>query len=235
MALETPANPTPIQTKPQSKGISWSKVIVAVVVILVVAGLIGVGVWYYVDSQTKQEVPSVTNKISTESAKTSTPSAQADETADWKTFTSKKIGYSTKLPKSWLTTVGAEDSLCSPNIDFLAPKKDVLGLCASEFGGMVVVQQIDQKFDVFVAGLNTDSLKNANKSTTTVDGKQAVKISGVYNITGEDMFELNGSETITYYINQDEKVLSIGYLEKPSWPENTAIFELIVSTFKFLD
>jgi hypothetical protein len=87
------------QTTPK-KSISWKKILASVGVIAIVAGLIAVAIWYPVRNQTESS-PVVTTDVSTPSSKQATPSAKKDETADWKTYTSKKVKVKFKHPLDW--------------------------------------------------------------------------------------------------------------------------------------
>ena len=198
--------PTKPQVQPEkAKKVSSKKIVIIVVAVAAVLAVLGGLLWFFVldkskdaSEQTKVSTPSA--KEATPSAKEATPSAEeetgsVDPTSGWKTFTSESIGYSLKVPQSWKTKEGADDPLCGTGVDFLAPTKDLLGLCATEFGGMVVVQKIDKSFTAYTNNINMSSLKDSQKINTTVDGEKAVKVTGIYNMT-EDFYSLNGSEVI---------------------------------------
>jgi hypothetical protein len=83
------------------KAISWSKVIITVLVIVLVAGLIsGVLFWYFLVRQPTESTPATTN-VATSSAKTASASAKKDETAGWLIYENKENAFSFKYPKSW--------------------------------------------------------------------------------------------------------------------------------------
>lgn len=231
--------------KPQEAAKSkfnWKKTLLPIFIgaTIIFAGL--AGFYYWQLNKTKEPSEVTPSKTATPSAKQATPSAEeeskkesqsTDETADWKKFTSNSIGYSVKIPNTWLTKEGAKDSLCGSGVDFIAPTTETLGKCATEFGGLIVIQKINKAFTSYTASLDTTNLKNSTKTNTTVGGKEAVKVMGTYNTTN-DMYSLNGSEVIDYYINQNGKVLMIEYLGRPSWTDHSETFEQIVETFSFL-
>jgi len=237
------SQPKQPQVQPeQVKKVYTKKIIIIVVAIVVVSAILGGLIWVFTlnksDTADSAKVSTPSAKEVTLSSKEATPFSEGKTekgvTSGWKIFTSESMDYLLKVPQSWETKEGADDSLCGAGIDFLAPTKDLLGKCATEFGGLVVVQQINELFTTYTNNIDMSSLKDSRKESTTVGGTEAVKVTGTYNLT-EDVYSLNGSDVIDYYINQDGKVLMIEYLQKPSWPDELDTFELIISTFKFLD
>jgi hypothetical protein len=75
---EIPTQPQPISNQ---KSINWKRMLVVAVIVAIVIGL---GVLIFLILQPKEE-PTTTNKTAP-SANISTPSAEKDETADWKTI-----------------------------------------------------------------------------------------------------------------------------------------------------
>ena len=99
------AQPATPQVVASPQGVSWSKIIITVIVIVVVTALIAGAYWYFVLSKSTGEVDTSPIKVSTPSTKkatsSATPSAKKDETANWKTYENKKDGYSIKYPESY--------------------------------------------------------------------------------------------------------------------------------------
>jgi hypothetical protein len=226
------------QAKEGERGLNWASVAVVSSIIIFILIIAVFAYWFLVLRPQVESQPKDTSTPSTKetnsSEKPASPSAENDETEDWKTFTSDKIGYSIKLPANWLTTKGADNESCVDNMDFFAPSNDLLGLCATEFGGLGVVQKINQDFEDYIENIiDTSTLKDSERTDATVGGAEAVRVSGTYNLT-DDFNSLNGSKTISYYIDQDGNVLLITYLGKPSWPDHSETFELIITTLKFL-
>ncbi len=220
------------------KGINWASVTVVASIIIFILIIAIFAYWFFVLRPQVESQPNDTSappkKETTSSEKPAFPSAEKEETKDWKTFKSDKIGYSIKLPNTWITTKGADNQNCVDNLDFFAPSNDLLGLCASEFGGLGVVQKINQDFEDYTENIiDTSTLKDLERTSTTVGGTVAMRVSGTYNLV-DDFNSLNGSKTISYYLNQDGKVLLISYLGKPSWPDHSETFELIITTLEFL-
>ena len=87
--------------------ISWPKVILTVLTIVVVAGAIAASLfWYFYVRQPEEPTATATTKQSTTSAKKATPSAQKDETAGWKKYTNNELKFSFKYPSDWSEAVG---------------------------------------------------------------------------------------------------------------------------------
>ena len=98
------SQPTQTQVTTTSKSLNWKKIGLTVLIILVVTGLISGVYWVFVlnkdtEVSTDPIVPKPSTQTATESAKETTPSAEKDETADWKVYTNKDLGFSVKYPK----------------------------------------------------------------------------------------------------------------------------------------
>lgn len=94
--------PNPMAKNPD---FNTHKVFAAIGIILIVMVIICGGIWYLVQSAEDKAGPSDDNttiKTATSSAKKSTTSANKDETADWKTYSSKVLSLSIKYPSDWV-------------------------------------------------------------------------------------------------------------------------------------
>ena len=87
---------------------SWKKIILTVLIIIVVSGLIIGAYWFFAlskGSETSDLTGPVPKLQVNNATPTATPSAtsstQKDETADWKTYYNKKLGFSLKHPNNW--------------------------------------------------------------------------------------------------------------------------------------
>ncbi len=206
------------------------KVFAAIGLILIGTVVAVAGVWYYMESNSKgtaEEDNSV--KVSTSSAKPATTSATKDITAEWKTFSHPVIGFSIKYPETWLTNE------CEKTTFFFAPTKETLGVCASEFGGMVGIFFIDENYTTYVAGESFNDisyLEGGKKETVTVNGKSAIKISGKYKEDGGTISV--GDQTIRYFFDIHGKVLYLNYFAKTTWQDYSKEFEQMVQTLNFL-
>ena len=95
--------PTPQYSLPEHKHFLNKKFAITFVILLLLGGSAYAGIWYWGNQQVANEV-----------APTFTPRASAlpDSTADWKTYTNTKYGYSFKYPdKLLLSTLGENINL----------------------------------------------------------------------------------------------------------------------------
>lgn len=111
-----------IQPQITTKKMDFHKVFAAVGIILIVLIIVVGGVWYFV-LNAEEKVPvndDVTvTKIATSSAKTTTPSATKDETADWKTVSNNTCGFSVKYPKDWFKGIAEGSTISLVNVEEL--------------------------------------------------------------------------------------------------------------------
>ncbi len=184
--------------------------------------------------------PTIDNPVKpgTPSAKEATKSAIKDKTIDeldflessgWKNYSNAKIGYSLKYPPGWLTRE------CTDGPDFFAPKKELLGVCNSGFGGLVGISKITgTTLNEMVANYAASDYDNFKKETSVVGGKVATKISGTSKVMNE-MVDERGTKRIVYLVDLGaEGIISINYSQSKSWSDYSKEFEQMISTFKFL-
>jgi hypothetical protein len=227
-----------VQAAPK-KGISWKKIIVSVVAILVVAGAIaGALYWYFVINE-EETTTTETTKVSTPSSKQATPSAKKDETADWKVYTNTTGKYTLKYPvnyekfawtKAQLDPYTHEHSFQSP--DYKPPTMGPTVNVTSGKGSTFWV-------DVCMKGSQCTILKNepvakerAKYITNTVDYT-------VDQVEGKRFNYVNshGEKQIRIELEWDDRFYSIvlDYGRHELNQQQLEIFNLMLSTFKFLD
>ena len=80
-----------VKSPEPSRKINWKNILITVVVLVLLIGG-GVGIWILL-KQPSTQPPSQTS--------IATSSAEKDETANWKTFTSKDNNYTIKYPNNW--------------------------------------------------------------------------------------------------------------------------------------
>src|SRR3989344_8366925 len=102
---EEQAQPQPQVLPAQAKSVSWSKIILTVLVIVIVTAIIAGAYLYFVLGKSAGEVDTSPIKVSTPTTKkatpSATPSAKKDENTGWKTYTNKNLGFSIKYPHDW--------------------------------------------------------------------------------------------------------------------------------------
>jgi hypothetical protein len=90
---------------------NWTRLIITIVLVVLTAGALGGGVWYYMNQQSlkaedakNKEVEQLQKQIDElkkPAASTTATTAAADPTASWKTYTNDSFGLSFKYPASY--------------------------------------------------------------------------------------------------------------------------------------
>ena len=217
-----------IQPQTTNKKLDFHKVFAAIGIILIVMIIVVGGIWYFVQSA-EDKVPVdddiTVTKIATNSAKKTTESAKEDETVDWITATSVEAGYKIKYPPTWLETKAT----------FFAPSKDLLGISDSGFGGLISIALTGSPYNISkeIELYKEHNFTNYSQIDTKVDGKVAVKLSGISQMENEAI-SFKGTKFIVYLVEKGEGTLIISYHQSPTWSDYSKEFELMVSTFKFI-
>ena len=199
---------------------------------------IGIGGAYFITNFVLTDatpVPSVEIKKATSSAKPATTSAQKAETADWKTYTNKELGFSIKYPSNWFYNDAAkyERDNCEPGpgIDdstVIFDRKDLkcVGIATGTpgaFGFGISVR--DQVFDP----LEQLSPKIQKYDYIVVDGEKAAKTYKTPTSEGP------WCSCTRIYFNHSGRGYQIGFVNKDLQGNYDSIYDNILSTFKFLD
>ncbi|HSX57896.1 MAG TPA: hypothetical protein VLE47_01325 [Candidatus Saccharimonadales bacterium] len=212
------------------------KVFAAIGLILIGTIIAAAGIWWYANrsSGSTETDSSTTVKVTTTSAKPATASATKDETADWKTLTNKTIGYSVKYPSDWLVNGTASKPNCDDNVVFLAPTQELLGQCASGYGGLVSFYSYSTKdANAQIAAMNPSDYQDFSKTNVTVSEKTAVRVSGIY-IKNNEMTGATGQKEIFYFIDLGkDKTLLVSHQQAKEPADYSTTFEKIVQTLKF--
>lgn len=214
--------PNPLAKNPN---VHTHKVFATVGLILIGTILAVAGIWYYVASQDTSNYANDeinVTKVSTSSAK---QQLSKSDTSSWKYFSSSQYKYSYNYPEDWLTSA-CDDSY------FHAPTKETLGVCASEFGGMVGISYVDTDYAEYIAQegfTDLSYLENGERKETIVDGAKAIRISGIYKEVTEGPVK-TGAKRIFYIVNVNNKVLFLNYYSEKGWGDYSETFEQIVST-----
>ncbi|MEX0616831.1 MAG: PsbP-related protein [Candidatus Woykebacteria bacterium] len=212
------------------KGINWAAVSAVSSIIIFVLIIAVLGYWWLVirpEVESQPPIQATSTKQASPSAKPATKSSEVDEKADWKTYTDTKTGYTLKYPKDWLS------GTCEDKYLFLAPSKDILGICSSEFGGLINITSGESDYKDYISQFDDLSyFYNSSKKEITISGKDAIRVSGKYKESSN--YVQKDALRIEYVINQGKgKILILNYYSKPQWGDYSKAFEKIVSTFRF--
>ncbi len=140
------------------------------------------------------------------------PSAEAgDPTANWKTYTSTKYGYSIKYPEIWVFKEGVE----GPEF---APSQDLFSVSNSEvFSPVSVWVKASDNFD-----LSRESLNRYEEIPVVIGGIETKRVTGIHKATGERITGVKFT-----YNNHIFVIVTFGdkYIQT---------FDQMLPTFKFL-
>ena len=190
--------------------------------------------YYFLSSKTNEQPPitqpPVIPPAQTNLYPTTSPTIQttvpADETANWKVYKNEKYGFKIKYPQDW-APYNLDGQLF--RIAFVAKTKNCSSACAS--------------IEIFIVNSDNKSFQQIKKETenqnlvffyteafpfkeTTVDGKQAFIVPA---------YETRlGTVTVVY----KNYMYSISRFAPPSYSETSedvAMFDQILSTFKFIE
>ena len=251
-AQQAEPQPTPQpQVTTGTKPHDWKKVGLTVLIIIVVTGLIIVAYWFLVLNKTSEvsdltgPVPKVTTKTATESAKESTPSAEKDETADWKSYNSTQLGFSIKHPnefpfvKEQLSILGGQipSVLFSNNSDFSSTDTKITTFSVSKGNFKATYDSIsslelNKAYSRAVAEA-PDIVEETRLADVSINNQTGIKRS--YLPTNKGVGIINYILDVHIKKGSDYYKISMTSGTKENYEKNIKIFDLIVSTFKFLN
>lgn len=219
---------SPLELKPNRVLIG-----LGVAIIIIALGMIG---YLLVDKlflgESATAVPNIEITEKSPTTKVATPSAQKDETADWETYSSKKLKYEFRHPKDWEAKSMEEKygGAPAPVIELTSPDYNLDG-----FGYLISGTIV--KFGSTSTKPSNKSLLEYAKQNDTSSFKEVSL--GTNQVVVEELVQsVNNKEVIylTYYVSDGQKVVLI---DTHFFSSNTNKFqplvESIVSTFRFLD
>ena len=201
--------------------------ILILVGILVIVGIAG-GAYYFFQKSPKYGmgfIPTPPEII--EQVRTATPSSFPNETANWKTYTNTKLGYSFKHPSEWVNCFGGGET------------DTMIYLCSASTYPFdyIWTSFMDNPHNLTFQEIATqdlpDGIKNNFKYTTVTMGKNLLYITRSLPARKESehvFFKTsnNGYIGIAYQPNNGASGFTATY-------SSYKIFNQILSTFKFLD
>lgn len=162
-----------------------------------------------------------------------TPTSTSDETANWKTYTNKKYGFSFKYPSNWVENEGKiEEKLGVNGVNALTQK----GIAVEVYENSGKLSALEFLDTIFYKDYNEEGLKglkeiymkqyqeNSYLEPIAIDGKSATYI--------EQLTIPSGSKGSGVWV----AVKNNGFFLRGYPTEGTdEIFKQILSTVKFLD
>lgn len=190
----------------------YSKEKIAVTIMLVgvtAAVFLAIGYWAGKQTATLEEDETTTTPITAATASTTTPEATAttsatDETADWKTYTNEKYGFSFKYPATWKVSDFPTDQETAQRMS-VEPDNEVKGLGLETFSVNIAdLSEQSKTFDEFIQEnfqqLKDDKLNGINVKSginpSIAEHTEYVIQSGNYAITIAAIIEEEASSAI---------------------------------------
>lgn len=196
--------------------------------VVVIAGLLGFSVWRITSTKEKEATNTTSQTAKQETKEEQKTEIAVDPTADWQSFTDPTYKYTIKYPKEWLRQTENTES-CSEGIVLLAPTKESLGRCATDFVGRVMViaskKVAEGGFGLTKAGypdlVVTDVFANGVKGKKYVGTSQPSDNEGIGPVAGAII--------IHYVFEKDGKEYALLYAQEPSASNEQAIVELMAT------
>ena len=195
------------------KGLSTVVIVLIVMAVLFfIALIIGVGIWALWHYKIAPEINGSSNKIPAANNNTTSP------TADWKTFTSTKYGFSIKYPSTWIYKEYAVGDL---SVAFAATAADL------------PKEQTDEPMGIGFTAIPAEDLDAVTPTDkilvepVTIDGASANKITFLPG-RPEEMY--SDATIIDYRIPVTGATLQIENFDD----YQKAIFEQMIQSFKFI-
>jgi len=154
--------------------------------------------------------------------------SQADETASWKTYFNYSAGYQIKYPQSWFVR-GDTGSMRKNFLSITNYDKVPDGGTIAK-GAFKVEIYVDEKLKSIPLD---DLIRQEIMPPTEIKSKTQVMIDDLNGIRVESEGEL-GASTIVYLENKEGTVV-YRIVDALNYPNNKSTFNLMLSTFKFLD
>lgn len=219
---DTPQPITPVLSKdPKPQGLGRSKGILWIGVVLLVVALVGAGAYYLGSRRT---VPTTNLEL----ASTQTPTPTPDPTANWKTYTSNRAGFSLKYP----TSLPIETRLCGGTC------LEDLSFTPNPFAGSSSIAVVLAFKDPRIKTL--DDYKNIFiKNDSSIINVQAANIGGNTAVS----YKLSGGipplPIIEYAVIHNDYYYLIRLEDSDETNKdligNQKMFDQILSTFKFIE
>jgi hypothetical protein len=207
-------------------------IIVLVVFFLVVIGLL---VWQRLTGSGDSAETSTSETSKDSKVKIPSEDDVPSPTKDWATYSSPDGNFSFKHPKTWVFPESLE--FCGEGLVLVAPFKDSLGRCGSEFGGQMQISSTkgDLRNDYKLKAENFDDLK---EEPVTVDGVPGVRQSATVVSRPDDVEGLgsspDGTKLVKYLFLEGGRTVEANYVGEPDFEDVLSDFELLVTkTLKF--
>ncbi len=207
---------------------TWLLVLITVIV---TGGAVGGGIYYYLDQNSDKDIAALQTQL--DALKKPAATTVVDSTADWKTYTSTKYGFSAKYPKDWTVVDSADNNVSFRSADTAAKFKEIADSNIAVGGptsDMVVA------YYPTIKDADVNAVKSAKTIADLANDKGAAR-SGATKITfagGEAYEDIMAGMTSVYEIlaGNNNHVYSLTFNVETK-AELTATQKLIISNFTF--
>lgn len=231
---EANLNQNPQTTQPPQKPKrNWKKISLILLVVLFLVSLVGIGLYLLIPKSVQEEpkpIPQQSQKQTTPSAEPATPSAQKDETTNWKVYSSSEGEFSIKYPKDFSVK---ETNGVIRGIYFNSPDKaeTTPPIVTLTEGGFIHVQVTDAKTNSLETEFKNvlQSSRVESRSNSTIDGVAAIRAVYIPNGTAPS----DKAEWV-FAIKNGKRYSIVAWAAENDRQEINKMFNLMISTFKFL-
>lgn len=208
-------------------------VLVILLAILAIAGLSAAGYFYLQTQQLRQSQQQPAISQTTQSV-TPVPTAQFDPTANWKTYTNSKYGYSFKFPDNWYLKEFGD----IVRVDSQPLQNDQMGMGPFYSGYIGIGPKFisSEQFDVQVSDpVGTKKYQGTSKDVPYIEKIKDLTIGGK---PAAQMTEIIPNQPTTqsggWYEIQINKSTVLAISTGATDPTKLQVFKQLLSTFKFL-
>ena len=201
---------------PEKSERNWKKILLVLLPFLFLISLVGVGLYLLIPRLTEGPTPiTQPQKQATPSATTATPSAKKDETADWKTYSSKDFSF--KYPPSWKQVIAPHG-----NILLTLNNETVLNFQPT----LTTIKE--DSYSNYVKNLESDLSRFSDKQTTTkeklINSNKVTEIFYYVDLTG-----IGETKKVSIIVRKNEEQV----VKFETKTKNLTTVEILLSTFRF--
>lgn len=223
------------EPQPPKKTVNWKRILIPVAIAYVLILVICLIIVFWPEQKTYQ----YQGNVSTSSSKITTSSAKPNPIADWKTYTTSRLGFSVKYPKNWsyIKTSLTETESEPAGVTIAENNKEGAISIEIDNGSSLkgeydfVVSQAISKPTSGLAGSIRTRLPN-----TTVGGSTGYVDKQQYSDTGKYKFKYILIVVVKRNGEYFEMLFDVpfGTNSETEFQNRKQVFDQIVSTFKFL-
>jgi hypothetical protein len=208
---------------------NWTRLIITIVIVIVTAGVLAGGTWYYMNQQAvkaedakNKEVEQLQRQINELKKPTANATvASADATATWKTYNNSTYHFSFKYPDTGITIGGYTGKPLDPIVDFISIGEDKYKN-TYEYPGLFTIT-----VDRIPAGANVQEWILAGQTTPGINYGSGLKASTIGGKSGFTYAQIGMFDSTGYSVQSGDYLITV------STPNaNNQTFKSIFGTLK---